>query len=515
MREPRLDALRRAREPGRADPAARPRGRLRAHGLREPRPLPPGASRSWPSRRGEAQVGGGARARSRRARAAHEQRPEEPRGARRLPPDRQGRPRARSARRLSAAAARSACGAPCSATRRSPTWARSRSSDAAAPSPPAVLAARAQGASPTLQVLVGAARAAAGERARHRPRAAAGRGAGASRAACRASTCEAACPETPRRWWWSPRSSTAWRASSDAGRAPRGAGARQPRPARPLRDPRRLPRLAHRDAPGGRADPRSRGRGRSRSSTGRHGRRGRFYLFHRRGAATRARAAGWAGSASAARSRSSSGCCGAPPTPASTSCAATSRVLPRVRYLITLDRDTRLPRDVARALLGHRGAPAEPRPLRSRRGPRHRGLRHPAAARQRHLRERRGLALRAALRGPHRRRPLHDRGLGHLPGPVRRGHLHRQGPDRRRRVPRGARRAACPRTRSSRTTSSRACTRAPRSSTDVEVVDDYPASVLAHARRQHRWVRGDWQILVWLLPLGADARRASSATACR
>ncbi|HVR72264.1 MAG TPA: DUF3131 domain-containing protein, partial [Vicinamibacteria bacterium] len=37
--------------------------------------------------------------------------------------------------------------------------------------------------------------------------------------------------------------------------------------------------------------------------------------------------------------------------------------------------------------------------------------------------------------------------------------------------------------------------------TDVEVVDDYPSSVLAHARRQHRWVRGDWQILLWLLPV--------------
>jgi len=36
--------------------------------------------------------------------------------------------------------------------------------------------------------------------------------------------------------------------------------------------------------------------------------------------------------------------------------------------------------------------------------------------------------------------------------------------------------------------------------TDIEVVDDYPASVLAHARRQHRWVRGDWQILWWLFP---------------
>ena len=36
--------------------------------------------------------------------------------------------------------------------------------------------------------------------------------------------------------------------------------------------------------------------------------------------------------------------------------------------------------------------------------------------------------------------------------------------------------------------------------TDIEVVDDYPSSVLAHARRQHRWVRGDWQILSWLFP---------------
>ena len=36
--------------------------------------------------------------------------------------------------------------------------------------------------------------------------------------------------------------------------------------------------------------------------------------------------------------------------------------------------------------------------------------------------------------------------------------------------------------------------------TDVEVVDDYPSSVLTHARRQHRWARGDWQILGWLFP---------------
>jgi cyclic beta-1,2-glucan synthetase len=34
--------------------------------------------------------------------------------------------------------------------------------------------------------------------------------------------------------------------------------------------------------------------------------------------------------------------------------------------------------------------------------------------------------------------------------------------------------------------------------TDIDVVDDYPSNYLAFASRQHRWVRGDWQILRWL-----------------
>ncbi|MEO6526250.1 MAG: hypothetical protein ABIP93_06470, partial [Gemmatimonadaceae bacterium] len=35
--------------------------------------------------------------------------------------------------------------------------------------------------------------------------------------------------------------------------------------------------------------------------------------------------------------------------------------------------------------------------------------------------------------------------------------------------------------------------------TDVEVFDDYPARYLTATRRQHRWIRGDWQLLPWLL----------------
>ena len=34
--------------------------------------------------------------------------------------------------------------------------------------------------------------------------------------------------------------------------------------------------------------------------------------------------------------------------------------------------------------------------------------------------------------------------------------------------------------------------------TDIELVDGYPANYLAYMRRQHRWVRGDWQLLPWL-----------------
>ncbi|HET7218794.1 MAG TPA: glucoamylase family protein [Vicinamibacterales bacterium] len=34
--------------------------------------------------------------------------------------------------------------------------------------------------------------------------------------------------------------------------------------------------------------------------------------------------------------------------------------------------------------------------------------------------------------------------------------------------------------------------------TDIDLVDDYPVSYLSYAARQHRWVRGDWQIVRWL-----------------
>jgi cyclic beta-1,2-glucan synthetase len=43
--------------------------------------------------------------------------------------------------------------------------------------------------------------------------------------------------------------------------------------------------------------------------------------------------------------------------------------------------------------------------------------------------------------------------------------------------------------------------------TDTHLVDDYPADYLAFAARQHRWVRGDWQILRWLWLTVPNAER--------
>jgi len=40
---------------------------------------------------------------------------------------------------------------------------------------------------------------------------------------------------------------------------------------------------------------------------------------------------------------------------------------------------------------------------------------------------------------------------------------------------------------------------------DVEIIDDYPSHFSAHSRRKHRWIRGDWQILRWLFSRVPDA----------
>ncbi len=36
--------------------------------------------------------------------------------------------------------------------------------------------------------------------------------------------------------------------------------------------------------------------------------------------------------------------------------------------------------------------------------------------------------------------------------------------------------------------------------TDIELIDDYPSSFESFVKRMHRWTRGDWQLLPWLMP---------------
>lgn len=44
--------------------------------------------------------------------------------------------------------------------------------------------------------------------------------------------------------------------------------------------------------------------------------------------------------------------------------------------------------------------------------------------------------------------------------------------------------------------------------TDVQLFEEYPASYLADVSRRHRWIRGDWQIADWLLPKVATADKS-------
>jgi cyclic beta-1,2-glucan synthetase len=50
---------------------------------------------------------------------------------------------------------------------------------------------------------------------------------------------------------------------------------------------------------------------------------------------------------------------------------------------------------------------------------------------------------------------------------------------------------------------------------DVELLDEYPSHYVVYAGRQHRWVRGDWQLLPWLLPTvaGVGGRRPNDVPA--
>ncbi|MGO9267036.1 MAG: GH36-type glycosyl hydrolase domain-containing protein [Candidatus Binataceae bacterium] len=48
---------------------------------------------------------------------------------------------------------------------------------------------------------------------------------------------------------------------------------------------------------------------------------------------------------------------------------------------------------------------------------------------------------------------------------------------------------------------------------DIEVVEEFPSRYDVAAARQHRWARGDWQLLPWIVGWGRDAKEDSARTA--
>ncbi|HUH59626.1 MAG TPA: glucoamylase family protein [Candidimonas sp.] len=51
--------------------------------------------------------------------------------------------------------------------------------------------------------------------------------------------------------------------------------------------------------------------------------------------------------------------------------------------------------------------------------------------------------------------------------------------------------------------------------TDIDLIEDHPASVTIESSRRHRWIRGDWQLAGWLLPRVPGPPGADGATSTR
>ena len=131
------------------------------------------------------------------------------------------------------------------------------------------------------------------------------------------------------------------------------------------------------------------------------------------------------------------------------------------------------------------------------------GLRRAAAARHAVAAGRpRRLAVPARLLQHERHRSLCHRRLRRVPGSVRRRLLHRQGHLRRRRVRSGARRPRAGHRHCSATICSRASSPAPGWPRTSRSSRSFPPATTSPRARQHRWARGDWQLLPWMFGRG-------------
>ena len=177
-----------------------------------------------------------------------------------------------------------------------------------------------------------------------------------------------------------------------------------------------------------------------------------------------------------------------------------------VRYVITLDADTRLPRDTVRRLIGKMAHPLnQPRfDLAAGRVVEGYAVLQPRVTPSLPV-GREGSLFQRVFSESERHRSLRVRRLRRLPGSVRRRLLHRQGHLRRRCVRGGARRPRARERRSSATICSRACSRAPVLLPTSRWSRSFPPATMSPPLRHHRWARGDWQLLPWIFGRGRSS----------
>ena len=188
-------------------------------------------------------------------------------------------------------------------------------------------------------------------------------------------------------------------------------------------------------------------------------------------------------------------------TPAvSARCAATC---------ITLDADTRLPREAARKLIGKMAHPLNRPRARSAKPGRvvegHAILQPRVTPRCPIGRE--GSLFQRVFSAAARPRSLRLRGVRRLSGPVRRGLVLPARASTTSTLFEAALAGRVPDSTLLEPRSVRRHLRARGLVSDVEVVEEFPVALRrGAAARQHRWVRGDWQLLPWILGYGRDQR---------
>ena len=188
---------------------------------------------------------------------------------------------------------------------------------------------------------------------------------------------------------------------------------------------------------------------------------------------------------------------------------------PGVRYVITLDSDTRLPRGAAARLVGTMAHPLnqpafDPSPGGSWRATRSssRGSRRPLPA------EREASLFQRITSGSAGIDPYASAVSDVYQDLFGEGTLHRQGHLRRRRLRAGARRPVPENTLLSHDLLEGTFARAGLV-TDIELFDKSPSRYEEAAARQHRWARGDWQLLPWIFGRARGATGGRHATPSR